>query len=75
MTRNKQRRGGTRFRYSEKQLGLEPRWFTGKQWESGVAQIELVSEYKQRTKELNHSGEKPIAADVPNWIIYALARW
>jgi len=38
--------------YSEKELNLQPRWFTGQEWKNGTAERELKREYFERIKEI-----------------------
>jgi hypothetical protein len=33
--------------FSDHDLGLKPRWFTGKEWADGTAERELIREYKE----------------------------
>lgn len=33
--------------YSDNTLGLNPRWFTGREWADGTAQRELKREYRE----------------------------
>lgn len=44
--------------YSEKELKLAPRWFTGAQWKDGTAEIELQREYDEAVKLFKRSKVK-----------------
>jgi len=45
--------------YSDRELGIEPRWFTGKQWSEGIAQAELRRDYKARVLLAEKESRKP----------------
>jgi len=36
---------------SDRQLGIEPRWFTGKEWADGTAEKECNREFDERFAE------------------------
>lgn len=36
---------------SDSQLGLEPRWFTGKEWADGTAEREINREFNEKFAE------------------------
>ena len=38
--------------FSDRKLGLEAKWFTGRAWADGTAERELRAEYQQREREL-----------------------
>jgi hypothetical protein len=61
------------IRYSDNQLKLTPKWFTGKEWNNGIAQEYCRREYKERTKRFK--GNPKDDKDIPQWILTALARW
>ncbi len=44
---------------SDHQLGLEPRWFTGKQWADGTAQKVLKQEYEDALYRVEPSALSP----------------
>ena len=46
---------------SDYELGLEPRWFTGKEWANGTAQHELKREYEDAIYRLEPEALKPHA--------------
>ncbi len=55
--------------FSDRRLGLEARWFTGKEWHDGTAERESRGEYQVRTHEqqqlsLTFEPEKPRPASV-----------
>lgn len=45
--------------YSEVELGLKPRWFTGKEWTDGTAQRILRDEYFAAVEACNKGKRKP----------------
>jgi hypothetical protein len=53
--------------FSEKELNLPPRWFTGGEWANGTAQCALLIEYreaerraaKERKKARAHRDDRP----------------
>lgn len=45
---------------SDHDLGLEPRWFTGKQWADGTAQKVLKQEYEDAMYRREPSALSPV---------------
>jgi hypothetical protein len=48
----------SRTRFSDFELGLQPRWFTGKEWEDGTAERESIREYKEATERLKREHKR-----------------
>ncbi len=52
--------------YSEIELQIQPRWFTGAQWTNGTAQRELIAEHYAAIAEAERQERKPKQKYVPN---------
>lgn len=59
--RAKAARSGDFQMYSDYQLGIVGRWFTGEEWVNGTAQRESIREFVEAEAKLKVSGIKPVS--------------